>query len=437
MQQYNVMSEKQFDHIENRIREAAENSEPDYDEYAWELMEDRLNKEDNKKPRFLLWALALLLVCITGGGIYWWPENGNEKFVKENEQQVADKTLPVKPNTNSVSIIPDSNLTSSGSLKTEQQQLNNSVDVVAGKQGFGTQNNNTAGSQMNQPKKLIRAVQKGRLSAKAIVPAIDTENELANITESLKVDTAEIAGRTEDLIIFSDTRKDSLQMLDKAIVKVDKDSADNKPAKKNNEKLSRFYLLAAAGADAGSVRISSFKHSGITPKYGIGIGYQVNKRLSVQTGFYASWKKYIAGPKDYNYKAGSYWTTVNMIKVDASCLVYDIPLTLRYDFIQKASTSYFATAGLSSFIMKKEEYNYHYTRNNMYYQSQKSYTGNTAFFSVFNLTAGVEKKITKEVSLLAEPSIAIPLAGVGEGSVKLYSAALQIGIKYKPAKRRK
>jgi len=190
-------------------------------------------------------------------------------------------------------------------------------------------------------------------------------------------------------------------------------------------------------SDAGSVKLLSFKNNEITPKYGIGIGYQLNKRWSIQTGIYASWKKYIAGPGDYNYKAGSYWTTVKMIKVDASCLVYDIPLTLRYDFIQKPSTIYFATAGLSSFIMKKEDYNYHYIRNNIYYQSKRSFTGNKAFLSEFNVSAGVEKKITSAVSLLAEPSVAIPLAGVGDGGVKLYSTALQLGLKYKPAKRRK
>jgi hypothetical protein len=39
------MSKKQFDHIENRIREAAENSEPPFDEMAWSRMDALLNKE--------------------------------------------------------------------------------------------------------------------------------------------------------------------------------------------------------------------------------------------------------------------------------------------------------------------------------------------------------------------------------------------------------
>jgi len=73
----------------------------------------------------------------------------------------------------------------------------------------------------------------------------------------------------------------------------------------------------------------------------------------------------------------------------------------------------------------------------VYYQTTKSYTGNKTFLSQFNLSAGVEKSITPSLSLLVEPSLALPLAGVGEGSVKLYSTALQFGIKYNLPKRRK
>jgi len=431
------MSEKQFDHIENRIREAAENNEPDYDEKAWELMEARLNNEDDKKPRFLLWALALLLVCITSGGIYWWTGNREEKFAGEKGQPIPDKPLPDKRNIKDLPKANDRSLSVTSASKNERGQLKNPVALAAGKQFALSEKTVTAGSKAGKPKKISRVVQKGKLSSKMIAGEMDTDQELVDITEPLNVEHVEIKEHTDNATITSDTKKDNLQVIDSTIVKSGSDSSDKKRIEKNNRKSSRFYLLAAIGADAGSVKLLSFKNSGITPKYGVGIGYQVNKRISLQTGFYTSWKKYVAGPDDYNYKAGSYWSIVKIIKVDAECLVYDIPLTMRYDFIQRSSASYFATAGLSSFIMKKEEYNYHYTRNNMYYQSQKSYTGSKAFLSVFNLSAGVEKNITPAFSLLAEPSVAIPLAGVGDGSIKLYSTALQLGIKYKPAKRKK
>ena len=157
----------------------------------------------------------------------------------------------------------------------------------------------------------------------------------------------------------------------------------------------------------------------------------------MQTGFYAGRKKYIAGPEDYYPKTGSYWDMVQIVKVDASCLVYDIPLTVRYNFLLKPTTIYYATAGFSSFIMKEEDYYYYYTNNNMPHESAYTYTGNKHFFSVFNISAGIEKKLSSNFSLLAEPSLSIPISGVGDGSVKLYSAALQVGLKYNPHRKHK
>jgi hypothetical protein len=79
---------------------------------------------------------------------------------------------------------------------------------------------------------------------------------------------------------------------------------------------------------------------------------------------------------------------VQLTKVDASCLVYDIPLTLRYTISQKPTTGFYATAGISSYIMKQEDYKYYYIRYNMPHEASKTYTGNKDLFSVLNLSAG-------------------------------------------------
>jgi hypothetical protein len=172
-------------------------------------------------------------------------------------------------------------------------------------------------------------------------------------------------------------------------------------------------------------------------KYDIGIGYQLNKKISVQTGFNISRKKYIAGAGDYNPKAGSYWSTVEIKKVDANCLVFEIPLAVRYNIAKTASAVFYATTGLSSFIMKSEDYDYYYIRNNTWYESSHTYTGNKNLFSVWSLSIGLEKKITSAFSLLAEPSVSIPVSGVGDGRVKLFSAGIQLGAKYQPFKKQK
>jgi len=92
------MGKKQFEYIENRIKEAAENSEPSFDESAWAKMETRLDEENNKKQRFLLWWFLLPLLFI-GAGTYYFLNNKTSQ--RKTSQQVnqnidANKTLQQK-----------------------------------------------------------------------------------------------------------------------------------------------------------------------------------------------------------------------------------------------------------------------------------------------------------------------------------------------------
>jgi hypothetical protein len=152
----------------------------------------------------------------------------------------------------------------------------------------------------------------------------------------------------------------------------------------------------------------------------------------VQTGFYSSSKKYVAGPEDYKAKPGSYWGSVDITKIEANCLVYEIPLLLRYDLTTNKKINIFSSASLSSYLMKKEDYHYYYYRYGASHEASASYKGNQHLFSVLRFSAGVEKKISKQFSLNAAPGLAIPLAGVGEGQVKLFSTDLMVGLKFTP-----
>jgi len=432
------MSEKQFDHIENRIREAAENSEPAFDEYAWAKMEARLDEEDNRKHRLLLWVLALGLFFIVGGsGIYTFVHNKPAETLKA---QQIDKKITEEKSTQ-----PE-NITAVTQMKIKPvidatQKINNVKEGVSGIDKTSKQVSAdidvTTGSANHHAKK-IQKTKKGKLSSNSNAGIAADGDESANGADKDKPISEVKPGDKKPGNTVAVTLNDTQVKKDSSTNDIAKKLPDNNITKKAKElKSSRFYLMAAIGADAPNVKLLSFKNNQITPKYGVGIGYQVNRKISLQTGFYASTKKYIAGPNDYNSKYGSYMSMVQMVKVDASCLVYDIPITIRYNVLQRPTTVYYATAGISSYIMKNEDYTYYYIRYNMPHEASKTYTGNKNLFAVFNLSAGIEKKLSPYFYIQAEPSVGIPLSGVGDGSVKLYSAALQVALKYQPAKKHK
>ena len=73
----------------------------------------------------------------------------------------------------------------------------------------------------------------------------------------------------------------------------------------------------------------------------------------------------------------------------------------------------------------------------MYRMMDTAYNGNRHLFSILNVSAGYERKISKTLHIQAEPYLNLPLSGVGEGKVKLHSAGLRAGINYTPVKKNK
>ena len=113
--------------------------------------------------------------------------------------------------------------------------------------------------------------------------------------------------------------------------------------------------------------------------------------------------------------------------------MWDIPVNVRYNIAPRKSSNFFASAGLSSYLMKEEDYNYFYYYNgNPVNRFRSYYTDDKQWFSVLNLSVGYERKISKTLSLQAEPFFKQPLKGIGFGSVKLNTTGFFISAKYRP-----
>jgi Outer membrane protein beta-barrel domain len=443
-----MSSEKQFEHIENKIIEAAKSNHIVFEEASWAKMEVLLDKEDKRKPFFWLWFLVPI-VLVSAYGLFTLSKNNDKILAKNSNENTIKKikanaksTIQIPTNKEPINAVDDSIITDSNTNNINSNTAivliastedNNIVSATKKKQSFlysfhkkvksiaknevidarenGLSQNNT---KINNESKIKTTIKGADASEDDVVVEKINNSQKINIT-SLKKDTN----------LISEIKKDS----NISIVKI----STSKKEKKNPFKiLSRFYVLGAAGADIGSVKLFSFGNSSSSAKYGASIGYSISKKINVQAGIYASKKKYIAGPEDYNVKAGSYWSTVPITKVEAACLIYEVPIAAQYHFLQKKSFNAYVGTGLSSYIMKTEDYTYFYKRYNVDYARSFSYTGNQHLFSTALLSVGVEKNISKRFAIQFEPTISIPLIGVGDGTVKLFSTSLLLGVKYRP-----
>ncbi len=433
-----MSNEQPFEHIEHKIKEASENISIAFDETAWKKMEALLDKNDRRRPFFWLW---LLVPIILFGGWY---------FIGQNKQQKSGNPLASK------TIIRTLDTTTSLSKIAQPSQPIPQVSIS----NKSLQQNNISSNVIGiSPKKSnpLFAKNDGTNFFKKAKELPSANNPLE---DNIASQTKPINDNAKTNISISSPSSEIDETVNKAteatnvtsgIKKLDQPTniADNKTptktdtllpkenknvAKKSNKILSRFYLLASVGADMGAVKLLSFKNSTLAPRYGVGLGYEFNNKMAVQMGLYVSNKKYLAGPKDYNVKQGSYLSQVEIISVDANCLVYEIPIVFRYNFIQRPTSFYYSTVGISSYIMKKEDYNYKFKRYYTTLEYPYTYTGNKHLFSNMQFSLGVEKKISKKVAIQIEPAVSIPLTGVGEGSVRLFSTSLQLGLKYHPFK---
>ncbi len=451
-----MSSEEQFEKIENRIREAIENNDVVFEDSSWNKMEALLDKDDKRRPFIWLWFLMPLLL------IGAWVIFG---LAKKHKNDVATNTIEKysnKPN----DLVKETDSEKYGNKPNDLTKETASERELATQKQTTTANikQTTAILKLDATTDVLQSLGSRRQAQKRSKTILSSQRFNATLNEQSKNEDAEILQTQQQLKenaksritiansvaeadetnkkVIVDTVKNNIAAQQKPvekekILKKDTSLSDNKKTtvKKENKILSRFYLLGAIAADNGSVKLLSFKNSSLAAKYGFGIGYDFNKKFSVQTGFYIAKKKYVAGTEDYHAKEGTYLSMITITKVDAECLVYEIPISLRYNVLQKKSVTIFTSAAVASYIMKKEDYNYFYKRYGTEVSKAYAYTGNQHLFSTAIISAGVEKSITKKFSLQLEPAVSIPLSGVGEGSVKLFSTTLQLGLKYHPFKK--
>ena len=474
-----MSSERQYSDIENKIIEAASGSDYPFDEASWKKMELLLDKrKDKHRPFFWIFTVMVLGVLILGGA-YVYKNNSHKNNLPVANKQTDNTTnnqlsknnlnthsdllpheqtaLPVKNSNGSntdVTAVDSATATdltadgdlSSGKIKVRASKNKNNAVLITGKKEpvFGKKNKRlkkqkekkyTDGDDYSAGKKITYKTN-NKVAMQVTAPALENEKDAEkNIAD---IDTYINGSDTDTKTPLVDTASDAVTIIPIAD-KLKPDTAGKKitttkktdPKKDKKKSVSAgLYVLGSLGAEINSTKLFSFKNSKIVPRYGFAAGYQINRRLSVQAGFYAGSKKYSAGPNDYTVKPGSYLSTVKIIEVDADCRVYEIPVTFQYNWLIKPATNYYVTVGLSGYLMKKEKYNYTFENYGTLYTYPYTYTKNSHLLASVNFSVGVEKKIGRKLYLQLAPVINVPLNGVGDGKVKLFTTSLNMGIKY-------
>ena len=192
----------------------------------------------------------------------------------------------------------------------------------------------------------------------------------------------------------------------------------------------------AVSPDLSGIGLKNFARPGTN--IGLLLEYRLSSRWSIQAGVIQSTKVYKALTSEYTVPGRFVEITHETTEsVDGRCTMFDIPINMRYDVVVKSRldgalpTRWFLSGGVTSYIMKKEEYHYTYPPHT--YNQPEDYSASSGGygFSHINVSMGYERSISRRLSWQIEPFMKMPLKGVGFFKVNLSSTGAFFSLRYK------
>jgi hypothetical protein len=120
---------------------------------------------------------------------------------------------------------------------------------------------------------------------------------------------------------------------------------------------------------------------------------------------------------------------MEVISLEGSSNVVEIPARIKYDLIDKKKGELFVTAGLSTYILTKENNQYYALINGTPQNSTVVYDERKTYLAGgMNLSAGYSIHLKKKTDIRIEPYLQIPFKGTGVGSMRVTTTGLNIGI---------
>ncbi|MCU0321223.1 MAG: hypothetical protein MUE72_02335 [Chitinophagaceae bacterium] len=459
------MSKEQFDkHTDFLARKAAEEYGIAYTEEAWDKMELLLNKEKKKRPIIIWWMLMGAMLLLVGASIL-----NNNITLSNNYQQVTSENIrsnsrnnknvhltTANDTVNNNKLIEEENKTATenrtqtrkiiSNNKIEDNIVNsNLIDAQSNhKQENVVSSKSTNATKVVQEKSVIVNTKKTNkiISSVTYYKKANTNNQqkVAEVKEEENVQvTLEGSAENNELNLLIGKafyeRVLSKQLQIQAIriplqMDLHRNIVSNKEeiVKKPQPFLSKLDIGFLVAADATTDGKNAARK--LSTGFGILLSYPLSKKLSLTTGFAVAKKVYNADSTSYKvtYSLGSRYFLTD---IDATCIVYEVPLQLNYLVAQKGKNSFYSSVGLSTYFMKKEDYIYTY----LYYNNLVKYpyvfeNANNHLFSILNLSAAYRRSINENLAYQIMPYAKIPLTGIGNGKVNLYSFGLGVSFHY-------
>ena len=400
-------------------------------EKDWKDMERLLKDQPRSRPviAWLYWpagVAAALLIFFS----FWFYNNSLLEPAPQVQSKVAEKAVePIAKEQNpsqSQAKIP------ANDVELAETKLNTIVPLSRNK--------------VNASKKItdvpFDAEQNKLLSSLMLKPIIKSDVQVTQIIKPELIKDS-VAAINSGILVEINTQEAIVQNIETSIIAREAiQEADSIPSKSKPEisyPTKKWGVSMAFASDFNSVNGITNSLFGIS--LGVGANYKISKTISASTGIYYSQKQYTSDKASYKTEEKPFatWASYSR-KIQADCKVIDIPLNLNLLVKSGPEINLLASAGLSSYFMISERYNFIYNPTPNYPSSGRTYrinNSNRHVLSVINLAIGLEKPLTKQSSIIIQPYAKLPLTGIGQGETDLRSFGLGFQLNYSMKKKAK
>jgi|GEM_PF-4090787 len=430
-------SDKDIDKI---IKDAGDNYQATGAAPDWAQMEALLDKHlpVKKEPKRKLLILLLLLLFLAGTTYIYFNRNSKDAMAV-NEKKTSDSNIhivPGRPAGNEAENALINDLENQPSPLLQSNQPNQNQQHPISKKSTGMRKGVKENSRISiYETGVVEYSLPDNPSTNA--PALNSTSALINTSNENSNDIVFTNPTTQNKNTITENNPNTKTAATEPVIDTNKSIVVNEPAtgnKKNKLVKKRKQPLEISliyAPELTTIRFTNIDKPG--SNYGLLLGYQITKKISLQTGIIKSRKNYIANGSDFELEyplTGNYKLT----KVNGYCMMYEIPLNIKSGLGSFKKFNVFYIAGISSYFMTREYYTYHYASASGIYSRSRTYTKQKNYWlSLASLGIGIEKAISPVFNIAAIPFLKIPFKGMGEGNLKLLSTGINFSLSYKPS----
>ncbi|MBC7913938.1 MAG: hypothetical protein H7Y07_07430 [Pyrinomonadaceae bacterium] len=395
------LSDNEFDKL---LKQKADAYDFDFDESAWNKMEQKLRRRD--RLIFIRNSSVVVLLFILFGGGYLMLNNTDSTSPKpklgKTKTTIDSSIVPLFP-------IESKKMREVGF--SDKHAADNSKKTSATHYQFGT-GNKSVQQDLQTKNKDFEIVNSHSITDNYSVkqPDLPAQNLFRNsLTQSAK--------NTDSLLVLT-----ANSPIDSGAISAEQPILISKKSKRLT-----LSLTLLAGPEFSSVKSQGGKGSINT---GLLLNVGVSDKISFSSGLRYGVKNYLASSSDY--KTQNPVRALYLSGIDASCNILEIPFLISYALINDSHKKIQVTSGLSSYLMLKEKYDFKYNPQSGYtnYTLVKN-NANQHYFGVLNLAASYQiKSKSSGLQWAIEPYLKLPLGGVGEGNVRLKSTGISLNLLY-------